>query len=251
MKSVLYSGWLFILLMGLPPGVLGASPQRPVVVEGFQAGQAIEPEDQARLIEEHLQKMIQDPTKRVEVQEFRGNEKFTVPRGKLFCQILLPDHAVRGGNLSGTMVFSTQGQEVKKLRINARVDIYANVWVARQQLSKHHEIQKEDIVVENRNIALLPQDVLTEEKEIWGKRTTLSVNGREVLRGSMVEVPPLVKKGDRVILLVENDQFRITAPGEAQENGRKGDRVKLTNLSTKKEVTGKVIDANTVQIDFQ
>jgi flagellar basal body P-ring formation protein FlgA len=251
MKWVRYSSCLFLLLLGFPQGILGESPQRPAAVEGFQVGQAIEPEDQARLLEEHLQKMIQDPAKRVEVQEFRGNEKVTVPRGRLFCQIHLPDHAVRGGNLSGTMVFSTQGQEVKRIRVNARVDIYANVWVARQYLSKHQELQKDDVVVENRNIALLPQDVLTEEKEISGKRTTLSVNGREVLRASMVEVPPLVKKGDRVVLLVENEQFRITTPGEALENGRKGDRVKLTNLSTKKEVTGRVIDANTIQIDFQ
>ena len=91
MNWVRYSSWLFIFLWGFPPGALGASPQRPAVVEGFQAGQAIEPEDQARLLEEHLQKMIQDPAKRVEIQEFRGNEKIVVPRGKLFCQILLKD----------------------------------------------------------------------------------------------------------------------------------------------------------------
>ena len=250
MKGVRYSGWLFILLLGFPPGVWGAPLQRPVVVEGFQAGQAIEPEDQIRLIEEYLQKMIQDPDKKVEVRDFRGSEKIIVPRGKFFYQVHLPDHALRGGNLSGTMVFSTHGQELKKIRINARVDIYANVLVARQYLPRYHEIQKDDILIENRNIALLPQDVLTEEKEIWGKRTTLSVNGREILRGTMVEVPPVVKKGDRVILLVENEQFRITTRGEVQENGRKGDRVKLINLSSKKEVTGRVIDANTIQIDY-
>ena len=53
-----------------------------------------------------------------------------------------------------------------------------------------------------------------------------------------------------MVLLVENDQFKITALGEVKEMGRKGDRIKLINLTSKKEVYGKVLDANTVRVDF-
>lgn len=53
-----------------------------------------------------------------------------------------------------------------------------------------------------------------------------------------------------MIILFENDQFKITALGEVKEGGRKGDKVKLVNLSSKKEVCGRVVDANTVQVDF-
>jgi flagella basal body P-ring formation protein FlgA len=66
----------------------------------------------------------------------------------------------------------------------------------------------------------------------------------------MVEVPPLVKKGDRVTLLVENDHFKITSIGEVKEEGRAGDRIKVTNMSSKREVYGKVLDGHTLLVDF-
>jgi len=87
-------------------------------------------------------------------------------------------------------------------------------------------------------------------KEVIGRRATLSINSHEVLRLSMVEIPPLLNRGDQVTLLIENDHFRITALGEAKEGGRKGDRIKLVNLMSKKEVYGKVLDARTVRVDF-
>ena len=59
-----------------------------------------------------------------------------------------------------------------------------------------------------------------------------------------------IRKGDRVILLAENHLFKITTLGETKEEGRKGERIKLINLSSKKEVYGRVINSNTVQIDF-
>ena len=55
----------------------------------------------------------------------------------------------------------------------------------------------------------------------------------------MVELPPLVKKGDRVILLVENHQFKITALGEVKEEGRRGDLVNCQSVEQKGSLTGR------------
>jgi flagella basal body P-ring formation protein FlgA len=53
-----------------------------------------------------------------------------------------------------------------------------------------------------------------------------------------------------VTLLVENPSFRITSAGEVKEDGRRGDRVRVINISSKKEVHGRVLDNHTVQVDF-
>jgi flagella basal body P-ring formation protein FlgA len=213
-------------------------------------GQTIGFEEISKMLEHHLQKMIQDPNKKVEIRDFRGYEKITLPRKNLTCRIFLPEQAVRGGNIAGTMVFYAHGQEVKRIRISTWVDIYGDVVAVKHYLKRQQAIQEDDVQVVRKNFSLLPQDVVTDVKEVLGKRTTLAVNNLEVLRLSMLEVPPLVKKGDRVVILFENDQFKITALGEVKEGGRKGDKVKLVNLSSKKEVCGRVVDANTVQVDF-
>jgi len=250
MKKVLGVSLFWILTFILSLQGAGGSDFPPVPVEGLRPGQVLEREALENLLSDHLRRFLPDSDRRIEIRDFRSYDKIVPPRGTLTCQMGLPRQAARGGNISGLMNFRVDGEEWKKIRFSARVDIYADVLVARHYLKRHQQIQADDIQVENRNIALLSPDVLTQEKEALGKRTTLTVNPSEVLRETMVEIPPVVKKGDRVILLVENDHFRITTMGEVKESGRKGERVKLVNLSSKKEVVGRVIDANTVQVDY-
>jgi len=248
-KVRVFVGFLLLVWFIFGPAP-GAFSQPAVPIEGIRPGQSLESAEMARILENHFQKMIQNPSRKVAVGEFRGYEQVIVPRESFSCQVLVPEKAIQGGNIAGMMVFFANGREIKKIRFSARVDIYADVLVPRHFLQKHHEIRADDIQIANKNIAVLPQDVITEVKEILGKRTTLSINSQEVLRLSLLEPPPLVNKGDRVILLIENDQFKITALGEVKEVGRKGDRIKLVNLSSNKEVYGRVLDANTVQVDF-
>ena len=149
-----------------------------------------------------------------------------------------------------SLILLADGQKVQEARFNARLEIYADVVVAKNYLPRHQIVEEKDVQVINKNITMQPPDVVTDLKDVLGKRTTLSINNQETLRRSMVEVPPLVKKGDRVILLVERDHFRITAQGEVREDGREGDRIRVVNTSSKKEVYGRVLDAQTVEVDF-
>jgi len=248
-KIRIWVGVSFLLCLISGP-VPEAFSQPAVLIEGIRPGQPLESAEMAGILENHLHKMIRNPNRKVAIREFRGYEQVIVPRENFSCQVQVTEKAIQGGSISGMMVFFSRGQEIRKIRFSARVEIYADVIIARHFLKKHHEIQADDIQIANKNIAALSQDVITEEKEVLGKRTTLAVNNQEALRLSMLELPPMVNKGDRVILLIENHQFKITAAGEVREVGRKGDRIKLVNLSSKKEVYGKVLDANTVQVDF-
>lgn len=207
-------------------------------------------EEIARILEDRFGKEGEDNHRRVEVKEVRFYDKIIFPPGPLSYEVILPEQAYRGGNISFTSIFLTNEKKGKKLRGSAQVEIWADVLAPKYFLPRYHEIQEKDLQWVHRNISNLPPDLLTEMKDLLGKRTTISINPGEVIRSGMVEYPPLIKKGERVILLVENQHFKITAFGEAKEDGRRGERVRLTNLSSKKEVIGRVLDMNTVQVDF-
>jgi len=210
----------------------------------------VEMEEVVGILEAYFQRIYPDETHRIEIKSLRGYEKVVLPPGLSSYEIILPERVQRGGNISATVLFWVDRQEIKRLKVTARVDIYADVVTVRYPLKRHHVIEAKDLYLTNRNIALFPPDVVTEMSEVLGKRTTLSINNNEILRAGMVEVSPIIKKGDRVILLIENPHIKITTFGESKEEGRRGDRVKLINLSSRKEVYGKVLDANTVRIDF-
>jgi len=252
MKRLHKVRWLLIVLVfyfhAFP--IHGASRQYAHSTGTDQRGRAVEMEEVVGMLEAYFQRIYPDETHRIEIKSLRGYEKVVLPPGLFSYEIILPERVQRGGNISATVLFWVNRQEIKRLKVTARVDIYADVVTVRYPLKRHHVIEAKDLYLTNRNIALFPPDVVTEMSEVLGKRTTLSINNNEILRTGMVEIPPIIKKGDRVMLLIENYHFKITTFGESKEEGRRGDRVKLINLSSRKEVYGEVLDADTVRIDF-
>ena len=218
--------------------------------KGEVAGQPLDRSEIARYLEDQMQKALGDERKTVRVKDLQGGEKVTVPSGNFSWEARFPDRFFQGGTIPVSLILKTGGEREQEIRVQARVEIFADVVIARNSLRRHQVVEEKDVQVVNKNIAFFPGDVATNLREVVGKRMTLSLNPQEVLRKSMVEVPPLVKKGDRVILLVENDYFRITSMGDVKEEGRSGERIKVVNISSQKEVYGRVVDAHTVQVDY-
>ncbi len=248
--SGVWLGVSIVVMLWVWPLTAQGNPKESLDRETSNQGRILGQDEVAGILEAHLQKIVNDPKKRVEVKDLRGGEAVSLPPGALSWEVIAPEQAHRGGPLSATVVFLIDGHEKKRVRVSARVEIYADVVAAARFLQKHQEIHEKDIQWVNRNIALLPGDVVLEKEEVLNHRTSLSVNGGEALRKSMVEIPPVVKRGDRVIMSVENQRFKITTWGEAKEEGRKGERIRLVNLSSRKEVVGRVVDASTVRVDY-
>jgi len=227
-----------------------SSKSIPEEIEVTREGRLVEKEEMVQVLEENLRNLLPDPRKTLAIQEVQGFEAFILPPGPYTSEVILPESAHRGGPMTVTVSFFQEGRLVQKLRVRVRVEIQGFVVAARTGLRRHQEIGENDVDLIKKNLSLLPPDVVTDLKNALGKRLTLSVNGQEVLRSSMVEIPPLVKKGDRVILVIDHSYFKITTFGEVKEDGRRGEWIKLVNISSKKEVHGRVVDAHTVQVEF-
>lgn len=213
-------------------------------------GYVVEAERVMCILEEFLKNNLEKQNRSVKVNEIRGFKKFSLPAGNLSWEIKVPDRFFQGGNIPVSITFYVNGRKAHEVNFQAQIEIYAWVVVSKNYLPKHQVIKESDVHLVYRNITKYPADVLSEIKEVIGKRTSLHINAWEVIRKSMIEIPPVVKKGDLVILLAENEGFRITTIGEVKEEGRRGEIVKVLNISSKKEIFGRVLDGQTVQVDF-
>ncbi|MCD6272106.1 MAG: flagellar basal body P-ring formation protein FlgA, partial [Deltaproteobacteria bacterium] len=83
-----------------------------------------------------------------------------------------------------------------------------------------------------------------------GRRTRRSIDPATVLRTDLVELPPIVKRGDIVTIVAEAGGMRITALGKIKKKGHKGERLKVINLNSKKEIYARVVDSSTVRVTF-
>jgi len=107
-----------------------------------------------------------------------------------------------------------------------------------------------DIRVEERDAAGLPDGVLMTPSQAVGKRALRMIPAGIPVVDNAIDLPALVRRGDVVQIIAEQGALRISARGEARANGRRGDRIPVRNLDSKKLVSARVIDAQTVNVEF-
>jgi flagella basal body P-ring formation protein FlgA len=148
------------------------------------------------------------------------------------------------------LVFMVNGSVEKRLWVTTRIDVNKEVVLSNRPLRRHNIITREDIRLEKRNLAELPTDVITDPLEVIGKRTKRAIDPHIPIRFNYLEVPPLVRRGDLVIIVAETDALKITTQGIVTEDGCKGAMVRVINTGSRKEVYARVIDSRTVEVEF-
>lgn len=71
-----------------------------------------------------------------------------------------------------------------------------------------------------------------------------------VLRRDQFRPEPLLHRGQRVQIVLEQGALRIVAPGEALEDGGAGERIKVLNTSSRQVIAARVEDAKSVRVEF-
>ncbi|HAA83692.1 MAG TPA: flagella basal body P-ring formation protein FlgA [Thermodesulfobacterium commune] len=69
-----------------------------------------------------------------------------------------------------------------------------------------------------------------------------------VLRKSFLNEPLLVKRGQEVLIIGKGRGFLVKTKGKALQDGRKGEVIKVRNLTSNKEVLGRVISTNEIEV---
>jgi flagella basal body P-ring formation protein FlgA len=106
------------------------------------------------------------------------------------------------------------------------------------------------VSLEKRDLAKIPPGAITDIHAVVGKRVKRTLNAGTILRRSMVDNPPIVKRGDVVKLVIETETLKITTLGRVDERGGMGDTVRVTNLDSKRRVYGQVVDRQTVRVRY-
>lgn len=109
-------------------------------------------------------------------------------------------------------------------------------------------IGREDVVVVHRE-RRSPREA-SNLGEVVGKRVRRPIGRGNTVKLDYLEDPPLVRRGEEVLLLLEKGKLRITAKGVAKDEGSKGDIVRVENISSGKVIRGRVVEQRIVRVDF-
>ncbi len=185
---------------------------------------------------------------RLRILKVKATKDLILPKGKLSYSCQMINSPL--GNFSVPIIFRLNGEIISRTWVMAKTRLVTPVVVARYPIMRGEIITKDKLKIIKRDITGLPEGIFLSKDLLVGKRAKINIGIGKIIYKNMVEIPPAVKRGQRVLIVAESDTLRVTAPGVAKENGRIGDLIKVQNLLSKKVVVGKVMDAQTVKVRF-
>lgn len=173
-----------------------------------------------------------------------------LPRGKITYKVVPPKTMQGKGTVQLSILFLVDGEFYKKVKATAKIKLFKEVAVTTKPLGRYRTITQDDVYMQKMDITNLPNDIITNYKDVLGKRVRRNIWAKVVLRAEHIEFPPLVKRGDTVLIVAESEKMKLTVLGEVRKAGRRGERVKVINLNSNKRIFARIIDENTVKVEF-
>lgn len=185
----------------------------------------------------------------VRIGHIRAPEKATLPAGNVAYRAELPKNTEMKGRFPVSVSLFSDGAFQKKVWTSVRMEIFSDVAVTVKPIARYQPITGDDVRLQKMDISSL-SNAVTDLRTLVGKRMKRKIDTNTVVRKDWIEVPPLVKRGDVVVIVAKSASIKITTLGKAREKGGKGDRIKVVNLDSDKDVFARVVDAKTVEVTF-
>lgn len=186
----------------------------------------------------------------IDVSGFR--ETIPLPKGKLEYSLALPKQTNYAGMIPVMVILKIDNREMRKIWVNAHVRVFQRVAVARRALRPNEIIQENDLTFMEKDIDQLNGNLYLDDSDLVGKKVRSLILPEQIITSNMVEIPLMIRKGDLLTIIAKNQTMsvRIIALGKAEQNGREGDLIKVTNTTSKKEIQARILDSRTVLVEF-
>ncbi len=174
----------------------------------------------------------------------------TFPAGSLDYEVIAPQQWEGWGGVGMGIIVRQGDRIVRNLSVRVEVEALAEMVVTSRQIDRGSVLSAADLAVQKRDLADVRGRYLARIEDAVGKKNRITLKANAALRGDQLEKIPLVKPGQLVTIVAENERMRITVTGKARSSGAEGDTIIVQNLNSLKELPARVIDAGTVQIVF-
>jgi len=152
------------------------------------------------------------------------------------------------GSVPVTLTVQVEGREVKRGVVTARVAAERPVYRVGRDLDRGAMVHPDDLDREVADVATLPAGAVLEREDIVGMRTTRALSAGQVFVRGHLREPQLVMRGQMVPLRFREGALRIRGVGKARQDGRPGERIRVLNVQSRREVVGVVTPEGEVDV---
>ncbi len=207
-------------------------------------------EEMEMMVRDHFLASPPSNEAQVNIKAVRIKDDILLPKGKISHEIERSHQSAPSRMLPVAIVFKVDGRLERKVPTLVSLEVLLPVVVTRRPIPRLKIITPEDVMLRRVNVVGQGERIMRSVDEVVGKRARRAISMNTELHAGLVEWPPVVQKGDRVTIVAESGQLRITTTGEVKTTGKVGQQVRVLNLDSQKTIMAQVVDAHTVRVSF-
>ncbi len=230
---------IMTLLFGLNPAVAGTGTD----------GTVIDHEEMKQLLDDYLaaqSALLPQVALRLASVDFPA--PYAVPQGRIEHQLIPARPGVLGSRRI-TLMTRVDGQIVSNQSIHVELEAMAEIAVSAENLRRGTMLQAEHTEMRYQAISRLSDPIFNVDDAV-GRIVKRSLRLGEPLQAQQIEFPPVIKRGERVVIEVYGAGLTLSAVGEARQDGREGESIRVINSSSSREVISRVIAPGLVRVEL-
>ncbi len=154
------------------------------------------------------------------------------------------------GRIPMVLEVKVNGNFQKRIRINNRVMVSQKVIKTIRRIKKGEIFSDENIQLVTIKTDRIRKNTIENLAHAVGYEAKMNLPDGKILTQRVVKKPALGNKGDKILILVEKGIMKITTPGILKEDGYENTMVRVLNMQSKKIIYGRLVDSNTVKVNF-
>jgi flagella basal body P-ring formation protein FlgA len=164
---------------------------------------------------------------------------------KIDAEIVFTSDILPGINTTAVK-FSNSERILKYNELNVRIKLLQDVWVASESIPVNSIISEKNLVLEKKYLqnSELPLDI----SQLIGRETSRSIKKGEIITKNQLADEVLIKRGEKVILIVHSGNVKVRCTGTAVQDGISGQQIRVKRDMSQAVISGKVADDGTVMI---
>jgi len=170
-----------------------------------------------------------------------------IPTGRMTYEVTVSPKERFIGNMTASIDFYVNGEKVRTLNVSARIEVFGNVYLAAHPLKQNQMITASDVEVNRVNLTDAADRLATSLDQVENRRVLRNIGVHQPLELKDLDKPLVLKRGDMVKIIYDLPGLLVTDKGQVNSDGGVGDTLAVTNVSSKKTVYCKVVDAQTVR----
>ncbi|MBU0483746.1 MAG: flagellar basal body P-ring formation chaperone FlgA [Proteobacteria bacterium] len=191
------------------------------------------------------------PLENLKVSGFNAlPDSLILPEGKVDYRILNPIDNSHLGRKMVLLAVSVNGREIGQIQMSGDLRLLGDVICVTHKMSRNSIVSAEDLKVDRRDISMLDSGLINDLEQVIDKRLKTSLRAGAVIYENQVEDPPLVNRGDLVTIMAQSGPMMIKTQGEAKGTAARGEMVRVKNMTSRREIYAKVLDAGLVEVSF-